>query len=212
MQHTFKQHLRDERGSTTAEFVLVAPLLAAAMLFLIGLGYTLMTKQNAIVGARGVVFYRLSLDDSPPVDALANMVEETVSPGREEWAVIDLGETPNSDPELSRVGPSAPEDGGALSAIAGVISSLYRKLDNEKAYQANTAPTLGLVPRVLKFDGALRARSAYYLPEGTWTCHEIGSSSYVGVALNLIPLPDWLLAKLDPGCCDTYSSTRGAVP
>ncbi len=210
----FNQHRRDERGSTTAEFVLVAPLLAAAMLFLMGLGYTLMTKQNAIVGARGVVFYRLSLDNSPPVDALANIVEETVSPGREEWAVIDLGETPNSDPELGRVGPSAPGDGGGLlSAIGEVISSLYRKLDNEKGYQASTAPTLGLVPRVLKFDGALRARSADYLPEGTWTCHELGSSSYVGVALDKIPLlPDWLKAKLDPGCCDTYSSTRGATP
>ena len=205
------QHRRDERGSTTAEFVLVAPLLAAAMLFLMGLGYTLMTKQNAIVGARGVVFYRLSLDDSPPVDALANMVEETVSPGREEWAVIDLGETPNSDPELNRVGQSQPER-GAFSVIGEAITSLYRMLDNEKAYQASTAPTLGLVPRVLKFDGALRARSAYYLPEGTWTCHEIGASSYVGVALKPIPLPAELKAKLSPGCCDTYSSTRGAVP
>lgn len=211
MQQQSQKNWRDERGSTTTEFVLVAPLLAAAMMFLIGLGYTLMTKQNAIVGARGVVFYRISLDQSPPVDALANMVEETVSPGREEWAVIDLGETPDSDPELSRVGRSAPES-RAFSAIGGVINSLYQMINNEKGYQASAAPTLGFVPRALNLDGSLRARSAYYLPEGTWTCDEIGGSSYITVGLDRIGIPDWLKGLLDPGCCDTYTSTRGAGP
>lgn len=211
MQQQARKNLRAERGSTTAEFVLVVPLFATAMMFLIGLGYTLMAKQNAIVGARGVVFYRISLDQSPSVDELANMVEETVSPGREDWAVIDLGETPDSDPELSKVGQSKPER-GAFSAIGGVINSLYQMLNNEKGYQASAAPTLGFVPRALKLDGSLRARSAYYLPEGTWTCDEIGSSSYVGLALNQIPIPDWLKKKLNPGCCDTYSSTRGVAP
>src|SRR5689334_11537372 len=76
-----------ERGSVTTEFVLVIPLLALAMLFLMGLGYTLMTKQNALVGARAAVYYRAPRTQIPQPAQFNELIGNAVSPGREEWTM-----------------------------------------------------------------------------------------------------------------------------
>ncbi|HKR22312.1 MAG TPA: TadE/TadG family type IV pilus assembly protein, partial [Pyrinomonadaceae bacterium] len=87
-----------ERGSVTTEFVFATPLLVIAMLFLMGLGYTLMTKQNAIVGARAAVYYRATRDQTPPPANVTAMIKDAVSPGREEWS-LDFYEGSMSDPQ-----------------------------------------------------------------------------------------------------------------
>ena len=211
MRIGFMTDLRAQRGSTTAEFVLVAPLLAAAMLFLIGLGYTLMTKQNAIVGARSVVFYRASMEEDPNVAELAITVKEIASPDREDWQVLDLGDALDPEPDLGTVGDAKP-DLGAFQIIQGAINSIYQMLNHEIGYQASTAPSLGFVPRALGFEGRVRARSNYYLPQGTWTCQQSGGGSYLAVAMNQFGVPQKVRELLDPGCCETYESTRGEAP
>lgn len=197
---------RSEQGSTTTEFVLAVPLFAAAMLFLIGLGYTLMTKQNAIVGARGAVFYRVSLDDDPNLDDLASLAEVSTSPGREEWQVRDLGDSFESDSDLDGIEKAKPWVGFDL--IQGLVSDLYQTLNHETGYQVSTTPTLGLLPRVLRFDRSVRAQSAYYLPRGTWTCGQTKGSSYVTIALSTLPIPKQAVQFFDPGCCETYDASR----
>jgi TadE-like protein len=198
---------RGQRGSTTTEFVLVAPLLTAAMLFLIGLGYTLMTKQNAIVGARAAVFYRASMPDEPSVAALADTVKESVSPDREAWEVLDLADDLETDPDLGNVGQSNP-DLGAFDIIQGTINSLYQTLNHEVGYRVSTTPTLGFVPHALRFDRSVQARSAYYLPLGTWTCEQSGGGSYLTMAMTRFNVPKAVIKIFDPGCCETYQSTR----
>jgi Flp pilus assembly pilin Flp len=198
---------RDEAGSTTVEFVLVVPLLALAMLFLIGLGYTLMTKQNAIVGARGVVFYRASLNEDPDLNDLAELAKYSVSRDREVWEVNDLGDSLGFRSDLERIGSPNP-DLGAFDLIQGLIKGFYDKVNHEISYEVSTAPTLGLLPRLLRFDNSVRARSTYYLPQGTWTCGQSRGSSYVTIATSSLGIPDWAKRFFDPGCCETYEATR----
>ena len=62
----------------TTEFVFATPLLVIAMLFLMGLGYTLMTKQNAIVGARAAVYYRATREETPPPANVTAMIKNAV--------------------------------------------------------------------------------------------------------------------------------------
>lgn len=197
---------RSEQGSTTAEFVLCVPLFAAAMLFLIGLGYTLMTKQNAIVGARGAVFYRTSLNDDPNLEDLASLAKVSTSPDREEWQVRDLGDSFESDSDLE--GIEQPKRWGAFPLIQEIVDGLYQSLNHETGYQVSTTPTLGLLPRVLRFNRSVRSQSAYYLPRGTWTCSQTKGSSYVTIAMSPIPLPSFARRFFDPGCCETYEASR----
>jgi Flp pilus assembly protein TadG len=196
---------RNERGSTTTEFVLVVPILAFGMMFLMGLGYTLMAKQNAVVGARAAVFYRASLDEAPDLNALGGTVGDAVSPEREDWDISDLGDAP-ADPDLHGVGNSNPVGGEGL--IEGAVSGIYQMLNHEIQYQASTTPSLGIVPNALNFDGSVRARSIYSLPEGSWTCKQSGGGSYLGVAMSRVGAPGWARSLFDTGCCETYEATR----
>ena len=111
--------LQDQRGSVTTEFVLVLPILALAMLLLMGLGYTLMTKQNAIVGARAAVFYRATLEHQPPPAEINARIKNAVSPGREEW---DLEFHDGSMP---------PPPQGNPGEFGGVVSGIYSSFNQE---------------------------------------------------------------------------------
>jgi hypothetical protein len=200
------RNFNDQTGSTTTEFVLVAPLLVFGMLFLMGLGYTLMAKQNAIVGARSAVFYRASLEQQPNLSDLGSAVGEAVSPGREDWDLQDLGDAP-ADADVEGVGSSNPA-AGAFAFIESGISALYQMLDHEIQYQVSTTPSLGIVPRMLKFDSSVRARSIYSLPEGTWTCKQTGGGTYLNIAMDKIRVPSEAQALFHPDCCETYEPSR----
>jgi hypothetical protein len=178
-----------ERGSVTTEFVLCVPLLALAMLLLLGLGYTLMTKQNAIVGARAAVFYQAPRDDFLPPASMNTIIKAAVSPGREEWA-LDHAEGTMDNP--------TPGAGGLLS---GVVSGIYQRLNKEISYTARVTPTLGFLPRVMDLG---QAESSYYLPRGTWTCKQTGGGSYSSVTLGAMGLPSPFSSLFDLSCCETY--------
>jgi len=188
----YTQAHNSERGSVTVEFVLAVPLLAFAMLFLMGLGYTLMTKQNAIVGARAAVYYRAPRTQIPPATTVNTMIKDAVSPAREEWA-LDFSEGNITNPET-----------GQVNILQSGVSRIYQSFNKEIRYTANGTATLGLLPRIMELG---QAQGTYALPRGTWTCAQTGGSSYLSITLNGIGLPSVLsrLAALTP--CETYAAS-----
>ena len=176
----------------TVEFVLVVPLLAFAMLFLMGLGYTMMTKQNAIVGARAAVYYRAPRTQTPPATTVNSLIKDAVSPAREEW-VLDFNEGNISNPET-----------GQVNILQSGVSRIYQSFNKEIRYTANGTATLGFLPRIMELG---QAQSTYALPHGTWTCTQTGGSSYLSITLNSMGLPSILsrLPALTP--CETYSAS-----
>lgn len=187
-----KSGLHNQRGSVTTEFIMIIPLLAVAMLLLLGLGYTLMTKQNAIVGARAAVFYRATLEQSPPPPAVNARIKNAVSPGREEWNLeFHEGHMEN---------PPQGNPGDFQSAVSGV----YSRFNQEISYTARGTATLGFVPRIMNLG---RAQSSYYLPHGTWTCAQTGGGSYTAIALSALHVPDIITGFLDLSCCETYDAS-----
>lgn len=199
-----EHRLNSQSGSVTTEFVMVVPLLAMAMLFLLGLGYTLMTKQNAVVGARSAVFYRVTLEQEPSAQELSGLVRDSASPGREDWRVDDAT-SPQVDPDLGGVGRSEP-DLRVGDIIRGTVEAIYQEFNQDVGYRVSTAPTLGFLPGVLGVNKSkpLRAQAEYHLPHGTWTCKQTGGGTYLSIAFSQIGVPSWLSDKLHPNCCKTY--------
>lgn len=181
-----------ERGSVTTEFVLVVPLLAFTMLFLLGLGYTLMTKQNAIVGARAAVYYRAPRTQTPDAATVNAMIKDAVSPAREEW-VLDFREGNIEDPETGRV-----------NILQSGVSRIYQSFNKEIRYNARGTATLGILPRIMELG---QAEGRYALPRGTWTCAQTGGGSYLSIALAGMGLPSPMNSWLDLSCCKTYSAS-----
>lgn len=182
----------NERGSVTTEFVFVTPLLVIAMLFLMGLGYTMMTKQNAIVGARAAIYYRAPRTQMPPPDTVTAIIKEAVSPGREEW-MLEFREGAMDDPESGR--------GGMLQ---GAVNWVYYGFNKDIRYTSYGTASLGFLPRIMDLG---RAKGAYSLPRGTWTCAQTGGGSYSSIALRGIGVPPPLNQALGTSCCETYSAS-----
>lgn len=184
--------LQNQRGSVTTEFVMVLPLLALAMLLLIGLGYTLMTKQNAIVGARSAVFHTARLEQPPPRSTMNAIIKDAVSPGRENWT-LDFNEEAMENPDAG--------DGGYFQ---GKISGIYDRFNKDIHYRARGTATLGFLPRIMELG---QAESSYHLPRGTWTCAQSGGS-YGTVVLGAMGLGDPWTRWLDTSCCETYPGSN----
>ena len=185
-------HRHSERGSVTTEFVFATPLLVIAMLFLMGLGYTLMTKQNAIVGARAAVYYRAPRDQMPPPVNVTAMIKDAVSPGREEWS-LDFYEGSMPDPQT-----------GSSGILQGTVNRIYQGFNKDIRYDAHGTASLGFLPRIMDLG---RAKGAYSLPRETWTCEQTGGASYTSITLGAMGLPSPINSLLDLSCCDTYSAT-----
>ena len=187
-----QEHRSNERGSATTEFVMVAPLLVVAMLFLMGMGYTLMTKQNAIVGARAAVYYQAPREETPQPDEVNAMIKDAVSPAREEWRV-DFSEGRLEDPETGRV-----------NIFQGAVSSIYQTFNKEMTYTSHGTATLGFLPRIMELG---QAQGRYSLPRRTWTCEQTGGGSYLSITLSGMGLPSEISGFLSLSCCETYDAS-----
>jgi hypothetical protein len=181
-----------ERGSVTTEFVLVVPLLVAAMLFLMGLGYTLMTKQNAIVGARAAVYYTASRRQTPAAMTINALIKDAVSPAREEW-VLDFSEGNLENPQT-----------GQVSILQSGVNSIYQSFNKEIRYTAKGTATLGFLPSVMELG---QAHGSYALPRDTWTCAQTGGGSYLSIMLGEMRLPARISSLADLSCCKTYKAS-----
>lgn len=186
------KHHQGQRGSVTVEFVMTVPLFAMAMLFLIGLGYTVMTKQNAVVGARAAVFYRVPRTQVPPPVTVNEMIAEAVSPGREEWA-IDFHEGQMESPGT-----------GFFDIIGNVVGGIYQSFNKEFQYTARGSASLGILPRLMNLG---EAQATYSLPRGTWTCRQTGGASYTSMLLGQLGLPSPINGWLELTSCESYDET-----
>jgi TadE-like protein len=187
-----QQTRNSERGSVTTEFVFVTPLLVLAMLILLGLGYTVMTKQNAIVGARAAVYYRAPRDQMPPPDTVTATIKDAVSPGREQWA-LEFNEGSMDDPQT-----------GSVSFFQSVVNRIYQSFNKDIRYTAHGTATLGFLPRIMDLG---RAQGVYSLPRGTWTCAQTGGGSYTSITLGALGLPAPFNRWLDLSCCEIYDAS-----
>jgi hypothetical protein len=185
------QKPNSQRGSVTVEFVLAVPLLALAMLFLMGLGYTMMTKQNAIVGARAAIYYRAPREQPLEVEEVNALIKDAVSPAREDWA-LDFSEGRLDDPAT----------GGGF--FQGAVQSIYQGFNKEMRYTARGTATLGFLPRIMELG---QARGRYTLPRRTWTCAQTGGGSYLSMTLSGMGLPSEISSWLDLSCCETYKAS-----
>ncbi len=186
------KHHHAQRGSVNVEFVMTVPLLAFAMLFLIGLGYTVMTKQNAVVGARAAVFYRAPRTQVPQPATVNQMIAEAVSPGREQWA-LDFREGRMDYP-----------DTGSPDIIGGVLEDIYQSFNKEFAYTARGSASLGILPRVMNLG---QAQATYSLARGTWTCRQTNGASYTSMLLRKFGLPSPINGWLELTRCESYKET-----
>ncbi|HJT65870.1 MAG TPA: TadE/TadG family type IV pilus assembly protein [Pyrinomonadaceae bacterium] len=185
------QNDSNQRGSVTTEFVLVVPLLVVAMLFLMGLGYTLMTKQNAIVGARAAVYYRAPRSQTPPVTTVNALIKDAVSPAREEWT-LDFSEGNLANPDTGQ------------SILQSGVNSIYQSFNKEIRYTANGTATLGFLPSIMELG---QAQGRYALPHRTWTCEQTGGSSYLSITLSSVGLSSRLSNLVGLSCCETYKAS-----
>jgi hypothetical protein len=170
-----------ERGTAVIELVLSLFWIVFAMLFLIGLGHTLMNKQQALVAARYSAYYEVGKGRAPTSQQAKSAIGSA-----ETWRVAAGYENDGRDV------PSA--DGSiissAFSSLMGLISS-----QGTITYTASTTPTRGLLPRMM----TLRASEHYTIANDTWTCEKSGS--YLSIVTRSIGIPR---LPFSLSCCKTY--------
>jgi hypothetical protein len=76
-----RRRTKNEKGLATLELVMGLPLIVFAMLFLIGLGYTLIAKQRAEAGAQFAASYERARN-RPPAESVAG---RAVAAGSEDF-------------------------------------------------------------------------------------------------------------------------------
>ena len=162
------------------------------MLFLMGLGYTLMTKQNAIVGARAAVYYQAPREELTSEAEMSAMIKDAVSLDREEWTL-----------EFARDDMQSPDTGKVDTLQAGV-SRIYQLFNKEIRYTARGTATLGFLPRIMDLG---HAQGTYYLPQGTWTCAQTRGGSYTSIVLGRIGVPYPINGWLGSSCCENYRAS-----
>ena len=175
---------RGERGAAAVELALTLPLFVLGMVFLIGMGHTLITRQHGLVAARFAAFYHAARGSRPG----AALVSQTVAGRTEQW-------------RLSHSSQSA--SGGSFGGAGGIVESVFgsfvggQRGEGVLSYRADTTPRRGLLPRVYNLRDAT---GSYHLANKTWKC-ERGRGSYLSLLTSSIPLPGF---PNDLACCKTY--------
>jgi hypothetical protein len=161
------------------------------MLFLIGMGHTLITRQHAVVAARFAATYH-SIEGHRPD---AGLVSDAASEGQEAWRLS--GSTANTGSEAGQ---------GLRGGIGGIIGSVFSSFtgmaggDGHIEYVAGTRPERGLLPRIFSL-GEAQAQS--HIVSGSWTCED-GQASFLPQVLGRVNP----LGLLGVRCCKCYQ-TKG---
>jgi hypothetical protein len=179
---------RGEEGTAVIELVLSLFWILFAVMFLIGMGHTLINKQQGLVAARFAAFYESGRERSPGAELVTTAISS-----REAWSVAP-GFGSDSRSAVSRSGLT-----GALGVIGGAFNSLMGLLGGHSTltYTASTTPTRGLLPRMNTY----HVSEHYALANGTWTCDKSGGD-YLSVFVMEIGIPGGLPFNLS--CCETY--------
>jgi hypothetical protein len=209
-----------QRGAASLEFALLLPFVALTFSLLIGLGYTLSSKQHAQMAARFGAYSYAERNVEPTPD----QVNQAAYQGIETWTTV---RTENSvpfsaDAFIDGATENIPVAGGILgefmSGIAGVFVSLVNELTGgtpSVEYAASTPVDRGMVAYIA--GGSLTASSRHYLPKGTWTCAQLGNDTggYLGfifendnevvrVVLEVVSAGGY---DPDASCCNNYGGS-----
>lgn len=180
-------HYRDQRGTSSVELVLLLPLIALSIMFLVGMGFALQNKQQAIVAARYAARYDSIYGSVPSQENITKVVRT----GPEQWRITD-----SSESSTGVVNRAASDD------VPGVINSAVTSLlnlfgaDGIITATARTTPNRGPLPGLIN---TRDAEARYHLVSGTWTCEKGGS--YIGILFSSITFID---VRNGFSCCDTY--------
>lgn len=191
-----------QTGFSSIELALVLPMVVLFILIFIGLGYTLMVKQNSMVTARFAATYQSKVtkrgvsipvkinDDYTSFDSEipSNELMKKVAHSPEDWQASFIDSSFGDvllDGLINQVlGPSA------RKATLNVITS--------------AKPTKGIIVR---FYDIGQAQASYEMATGTWNCGEIGDNYFTillsNFGVNLSDIPGFDLVFGD-GCCDNY--------
>jgi hypothetical protein len=185
---------RKERGTAVMEFVLVMPLAVIAILLLIGLGHTIMVKQQSLVAARYAAFYHRSREEAPSLGEVRSEVVRRIPTQQETWNVSGAGES----------AADAGIKSGDLGPIAGAVDAVLNGLggDGVISYTTGRIPRRGFLPSLHSFNNV---GAHYALANRTWNCDERGD--YFSLLSGQLGIPKINL-PLTLSCCETYQPTR----
>jgi hypothetical protein len=187
-----KRARRTEHGLSSLELTLMLPLLVLLILFLIGMGHTIMAKQHALVAARYAASY-YSVHDRQPS---AGQVSQAVSAGTETWRL--------SAHTASAAGDVQSSLGGISGMLASALGSFMGTAGSRGviSYTVSTTPERGILPRLFRLNDA---EAKFSLASGTWVCR--GSSSYLSAIIPVFSLPGMSLSG-GLSCCRPYQEER----
>jgi hypothetical protein len=173
------------------ELTLMLPMLVFLILFMIGMGHVIITRQHAVVAAQFAATYNAAQGNGPS----GGRVSDAASAGGERWRL--------SDQVASSAGDAAAGVGGHVSGLIG--SALGAFVGGAAArgvirYTTQTTPNRGILPRFYNLGDA---GAKYQIANGTWTCRCGGS--YLSVILPAVRIPGF---SLDGNtCCETYQES-----
>ena len=216
-----------ERGSAVIELVLSLPALVLIMMWILGIGWVLSTKQHAVVAAR----YSASAADLSGANPDGDHISQAVSKGVDKtWATVgvdppDVSDSSKAKDALDDVGGIHNLDGASgflsgfvndvlmdplMDAFTGILDKLGA--GGVKGVEARGKPEHGLLARWTHLPDA---QARYYRTSGTWTCAD--GADYAKVvkggtqdALDKVPVLGGILKHLaDPlpdslTCCDRW--------
>jgi hypothetical protein len=190
------------------ELVLTFPLIIFIILFLIGLGHTLITKQHSLVAAR-YTSQRHLLKKSPPS---SNELARVVSANQGRWNISVSKSDSRSESADSLSGDTSGVLGSVFSFFSGLVSSLLP--NNMQVVRVSTRPEKGLLPRIFQLR---EAEAVYVVEHETWTC-EGNRGSYLSIVsseissrASSVPLLGYVTRLIDDvvsgiPCCETYQN------
>jgi hypothetical protein len=130
-----------ERGVSTLELTMAMPAVIFALLFLIGMGHALISKQHAVVGGQFAAHYQRVRESAPNAAAASR----AVSAGAETFRLSGGG-----DETISYTAKATPRK--------GLIAQLYRLNAANSQYQTSNV-TNACVPNCKPFDSFARILS-----------------------------------------------------
>lgn len=199
-----------EAGAVVVEFILAFPIAIFIILFLIGLGHTLITKQHALVAVRYISQYRIVNKQNPS----SEQVTRAVASIKENWSLSVSEDVSEFDASGTLKSGAGGVLGSVLSFFSGILDSLIG--NHNVLVTASTRPERGLLPRIFRLNFA---QAAYIVEYDTWTC-EGNKGSYVSIVSSEIrsqtsgiPLVSWVTNLIDRviggfSCCETYQSPK----
>ena len=193
---------KNERGSITIEFLMIIPILAFIMLFLLGL-YILEKKHQALMAARFATQYE-TVYSRPPTPAT---VGRAVGDPGGRWMLNNSKDDadPTAQGELN--GEVRGSDGlNFASVFSGILNFLGG--NNKLEYTASSNTFGGIIGK----SNLGSVQGKYVVETNTWICEDSDGNkggSYFSEIIGVIPVIGRFLSNFfNLSCCETYDESK----